>query len=224
MKKLCALIDQGKLKKRDKILERVGRLKGRFPKARPFVKTDVTTTKPAKLEWSWDRAKYKQTLAADGAYLLRSNQPGWTAREFWETYIQLTVVERAFRVFKSELLLRPIWHHYSGRTQAHVMVCVLAYAPWKTLDHLAKRAGLITEIRKPDPRRPRSSPKPRRMTPQVILRKLSDIKIGDILMRTTDGQELVLRRVARPEPEQARILEALKLTMPERLITPDRIL
>ena len=52
------------------------------------------------------------------------------------------------------------------------------------------------------------------MTPQVILRKLSDIKIGDILMRTTDGQELVLRRVARPEPEQARILEALKLTMP----------
>lgn len=57
LKKLWALIDQGKLKKRDKILERVGRLKGRFPKARPFVKTDVTTTKPAKLEWSWDRAK-----------------------------------------------------------------------------------------------------------------------------------------------------------------------
>ena len=134
------------------------------------------------------------------------------------------MVERAFRVLKSELLLRPIWHHYSGRTQAHVMVCVLAYALWKTLDHLAKRAGLMTEIRKPDPRRPRSSPKPRRMTLQVILRELSDIKIGDILRRTTDGQELVLRRVARPEPEQARILEALKLTMPERLITPDRIL
>ena len=100
------------------------------------------------------------------------------------------------------------------------MVCVLAYALWKTLDHLAKRAGLMTEIRKPDPRRPRSSPKPRRMTPQVILRELGKIKIGDILMKTTDGQQLVLRRVARPEGEQTRILEALKLTMPERLITP----
>ena len=43
LKKLCELIDKGKLKNRDKILERVGRLKGRFPKARPFVKTDVTT-------------------------------------------------------------------------------------------------------------------------------------------------------------------------------------
>ena len=224
LKKLCDLIDKGKLKKRDKVLERVGRLKGRFPKARPFLRADVTTTKRPRLEWSWDRAKYKQALAADGAYLLRSNQPGWTAREFWETYIQLTVVERAFRVLKSDLLLRPIWHHYSGRTRAHVMVCVLAYALWKTLDHMAKRAGLVTEIRKPDPRRPRSSPKPRRMTPQAILRELARVKIGDILLKTTDGRELVLRRVARPDPEQTRILEALRLTMPERLATPDRIL
>jgi len=224
LRKLRDLIDRGKLKKRDKILERVGRLKERYPKARSFVKTNVTTKRRPRLEWSWDRAKYKQALAADGAYLLRSNQPGWTAREFWETYIQLTLVERAFRVLKSELLLRPIWHHYSGRTQAHVMVCVLAYALWKTLDHLAKQAGLMTEIRKPDPRRPRSSPKPRRMTPQVILRELGAIKIGDILMQTADGRQLVLRRVARPEPEQARILEVLKLTLPERLATPDRIL
>ena len=57
-----------------------------------------------------------------------------------------------------------------------------------------------------------------------MLRELGRIKIGDILIKTTDGQELVLRQVARPEPEQARILEALQLTMPERLITPDRIL
>ena len=58
----------------------------------------------------------------------RVYQGGWTAAEFWETYMQLATVERAFRVLKSELLLRPIWHHYSGRTQAHVFICVLAYA------------------------------------------------------------------------------------------------
>ena len=119
---------------------------------------------------------------------MRSNQGGWTAEEFWETYIQLTVVERAFRVLKSELLLRPVWHHYSGRTQAHVMVCVLAYALWKTLDHLAKQAGLETVIRKPDLQRPRPRPKPRPMTPEVILRELGRIAIGDILLETTDGQ------------------------------------
>jgi transposase len=224
LKKLAALIDAGKLKNRDKILERIGRLKERYPKARLFVKINVTAKKHAKLEWLWDREKYKQALARDGAYLLRSNQAGWTASEFWETYIQLTVVERAFRVLKSELHLRPIWHHYGGRTQAHVFVCVLAYALWKVLDHLVKRAGLKTEIRKPDLSRPRSSPKARRMTPQVVLRELGKIKIGDIVMKTTDGQRLALRRVARPGPEQAPILAALKLELPERLATPDRIL
>ena len=224
LKKLSALVDAGKLKKRDKILERVGRLKERYPKARGFVQINVTATKQPRLQWTWDQAKYRQALATDGAYLLRSNQPGWTAAEFWETYIQLTIVERAFRVLKSELFLRPIWHHYSGRTRAHVFVCVLAYALWKTLDHLAKRAGLMTEIRKPDLRRPRSSPKARRMTPQVILRELREIKIGDILMSASDGRQLALRRVARPGPGQAQILDALKLVLPERLDTPDRIL
>jgi hypothetical protein len=59
LRKLCDLIDRGKLKKRDKILERVGRLKERYPKARSFVKTNVTTKRRPRLEWSWDRAKYK---------------------------------------------------------------------------------------------------------------------------------------------------------------------
>jgi len=223
LEKLQKRIATGRLKSRDKILESVGRLKGRFPKARPFVSITVTKTKPARLSWSWLREKFRAALAGDGAYLLRSNQGGWSAQEFWETYIQLTVVERAFRVLKSELLLRPVWHHYSGRTQAHVMVCVLAYALWKTLDHLAKRAGLETEIHKPDPRRGQAAPKPRPMTPEVILRELGQIAIGDIELETTDGQKLVLRRVARPMGEPKRILAALRLEIPERL-SPDRIL
>ena len=144
-------IAAGRLKKRDKILERLGRLKERYPKAVPFVTFTVSAEPRPQLQWTWNVAKFRDALARDGAYLLRSNQSGWSPTEFWETYMQLTVVERAFRVLKSELLLRPIWHHYSGRTEAHVFICVLAYALWKTLDHLAKQAGLMTEIRKPDP-------------------------------------------------------------------------
>jgi transposase len=223
LEKLQKRIDGGRLKNRDKILESVGRLKGRFPKACPFVTITVAKGKSAKLSWIWHREKFRTALAGDGVYLLRSNQDGWSAKEFWETYIQLTVVERAFRVLKSELLLRPVWHHYSGRSQAHVMICVLAYALWKTLDHLAKRAGLMTQIHKPDPHRAKSSPKPRPMTPEVILRELGQIAIGDIMLETTDGQKLALRRVARPVDEQKRILDALGLEMPERL-SPDRYL
>ena len=134
--------------------------------------------------------KFRTLWRADGAYLFRSNQDGWTAEEFWETYMQLTVVERAFRVFKSELLLRPIWHHYSGRTQAHVIVCVLAYALWKTLDHLAKRAGLGDADPQARPPAGRGPPEAEPMTPEVILRELGQIAIGDILLETTDGQAI----------------------------------
>ncbi len=222
LKKLHARIAKGRLKKRDKILEAVGRLKERYPKGRPFVRITISDH-PVSLSYTWQVAKFRDALARDGAYLLRSNQAGWSAQEFWETYIQLTVVEHAFRVLKSQLLLRPIWHHYSGRTKAHIFVCVLAYALWKTLDHLAKRAGLKTLIHKPDPERGDAAPKPRPMTPEAILRELSKIRIGDILLETTAGQKLALRRVARPDSEQKRILEALGLEIPERL-SSDRLL
>src|SRR5580704_4411132 len=176
---LCQLqqtIAAGRLKSRDKILERIGRLKGKYPKGTPFVTLTVSKRTKVKLDVRWDKDKFRAALARDGVYLLRSNQAGWSATEFWETYMQLTVVEHAFRVLKSHLLLRPVWHHYSGRVEAHVFICVLAYALWKTLDHLAKRAGLQTAIRKPDPARPDASPKPRPMTPEVILRELGKIK------------------------------------------------
>lgn len=222
LRQLQQRIAKGRLKKRDKILEAIGRLKGRFPKAARFV-TVTVLDKPLSLQIEWDVNKFKDALRRDGAYLLRSNQGGWTAQEFWETYMQLAAVEKAFRVLKSELLLRPIWHQYSGRTQAHVFVCVLAYALWKTLDHLAKQAGLQTLIHKPDLIRTKAVPKPRPMTPEVILRELGQIMIGDIELATTDGRRLIFRRVARPNPEQKRILQALRIEMPERL-SPDRIL
>ena len=222
LKKLYLRVSKGQLKKRDKILEAVGRFKERFPKAHPFVTIHVGVTH-REFTYAWNVAKFKDALRRDGAYLLRSNQAGWSAQEFWQTYIQLTVVERAFRVLKTNLLLRPIWHQYSGRTKAHVFICVLAYALWKTLDHLAKRAGLMTLIHKPDPRRGNAAPKPRPMTPEVILRELSRIQMGDLHLPTTDGRELVLRRVARPEGEAKRILTALGLELPERL-SPNHIL
>jgi hypothetical protein len=223
LRQLHKRVAAGRLKQRDKILEALGRLKARYPKACPFVSMTVTATDKPELRWSWKVEKFKAALAADGAYLLRSNQGGWSAEEFWETYIQLTVVERAFRVLKSELLLRPVWHHYSGRVEAHVMICVLAYALWKTLDHLAKQAKLHTLIHKPEPRYGNAAPQPRPMTPEVILRELGKIKLGDIHLETTDGKALVLSRVARPDAEQARILAALNLQLPERL-SPDRLL
>jgi transposase len=224
LRKLQARVAKGTLKSRDRILESVGRLHERYPKARTFVTVAVAKKGKHAVTWTWDVQRYRAALAADGAYVLQSNRGGWTVQEFWATYMQLAVAEKAFRVLKSELLLRPVWHQYSGRVRSHVFVCVLAYALWKTLDHLAKRAGLLTLIHKPSERRyGQAIPKPRPMTPEVILRELANVQIGDIILETTDGRQLLLRRVARPSAEQKRILAALKMELPERL-SPDRLL
>jgi transposase len=222
LRKLRDRVAAGRLKNRDKIHECIGRLKQRYPKAVPLV-TVTVAERPARLAYRWRLDRIRDALAHDGVYGLQTNVAGWSPQQFWETYMQLTVVERAFRVLKSHLLLRPVWHQYSGRTQAHVLICVLAYALWKTLDHLAKKAGLQTLIHKPEPTPGRPGPKPRPMSPETILRELGQIQIGDIHLETTAGEQLLLRRVARPNPEQARILAALPFQLPERL-SPDRLL
>ena len=221
LRKLQRRVRTGHLKQRDKTLEQVGRLKGRYPQAARLVSIHVSK-EPLSVTWQWNVEALRAAFWRDGAYLLQSNYRHWDPKQFWETYVQLAAVERAFRVLKSELLIRPVWHQLSGRVEAHVMICVLAYALWKTLDHLAKQAGLMTLIHKPDTDEYPASPQPRPMSPESILRELSKIQIGDVLLTTTDGRQLALRRVARPLPEQARILEALQGVMPE-LALPERL-
>lgn len=60
--------------------------------------------------------------------MLRSNVNDWTPEALWQTYVQLTEAESAFRSHKRDLSIRPIWHHKQHRTQAHFLGCFLAYA------------------------------------------------------------------------------------------------
>jgi transposase len=133
-----------------------------------------------------------------GCYLLRTNITNWTHEELWRTYIQLTDAENAFRAQKSQLSIRPVWHQREDRTKAHIFVCFLAYAMWKTLELWQERAGLGN-------------------SPRMILDELREIHSADVLLPTTDGRQLRVRCVVKPEPAQALLLERLGLKLPRRL-------
>jgi transposase len=79
---------------------------------------------------------------SEGAYLLRSNIEDWDDQQLWKAYIQLTQAEAAFRIQKDQLNVRPIWHQREDRVQAHILVCFLAFALWKSLEMWQQRAGL----------------------------------------------------------------------------------
>jgi transposase len=135
---------------------------------------------------------------SEGTYILQSNIHDWTDEELWKTYIQLSEAEAAFRIQKSDLCVRPIWHHKRDRIKAHILICFLAYVLWKTLQQWQSRAGLGH-------------------SPRTILTELSRIHSADILP-LADGskRELRLRCVVRPDREQQLLLQRLGLTTPER--------
>ncbi len=136
-----------------------------------------------------------------GCYLLRSNVSGWSDEELWRTYIQLTEAESAFRIEKSDLSIRPVWHQREDRVRAHIFVCFLAYALWKTLELWQRQAGLGN-------------------SPRAILEELAQVQSADVVLPTTDGRELRVRCVVRPNETQAQLLDRLGIELPRRLTIP----
>lgn len=59
------------------------------------------------------------------------------------------------------------------------------------------------------------------LTPRAVLQAMSGVQMVDVVIPTTDGRELVLRRYTEPTTQQAMILEQLNLTMPPQ--PPPRI-
>ena len=185
----------------------IGRLLGRNSRsaARYTINLVDDAASPAKLhlEWSirpeWDEWAHH----SEGCYLLRSNLRDWSAEELWRTYIQLSEAEAAFRIHKSELSIRPIWHQRADRVLAHILVCFLAYVLWKTLATWQSRAGLGN-------------------SPRTILQELGAIQSTDIVFPavTVPPRELRLRCIVRPDRAQSALLQRLGLRLPERLRIP----
>ena len=194
-------LDRGQLERQiGRLLERNSRAAARYLIS---LIEDKATPAGVKLQWSarpeWD----DWANLTEGTYILRSNIHDWTDEQLWKTYIQLSEAEAAFRIQKSELCLRPIWHHKKGRIQAHILICFLAYVLWKTLQQWQSRAGLGH-------------------SPRTILTELSRIHSADIVLPLADNsqRELRLRCVVRPDREQQLLLQRLGLTLPQRLRPP----
>lgn len=189
----------GKLKDRNKAERRLGAIRARYSRVADLYHTEIVETeKQLKLDWKIreDRRAWQQ--AREGAYLLRSNLPPSDPNQLWKSYIQLTEAEAAFRALKSELAIRPIYHQLEPRTKAHVLVAFLGYALWVTLKHLL-------QAKKSD------------CSSAAALSIASSLHSADIVLPTTDGREIRLRRVTAPTEKQRALFERLGIAIPDRL-------
>ena len=116
----------------------------------------------------------------------------------WKAYMQLTEAESAFRIHKSDLHIRPIWHQKQDRVLAHILVCFLAYVLWKTLSGLCEKADLGDE-------------------PRRVLDELKELRIVDVVLPTREGIEIRKRCITKPSEHQQILLDRLGLELPSRL-------
>jgi transposase len=194
-------LDRGPLERQiGRLLQRNSRAAGRYLAT---VAEDQSLPAGVRLDWSIRPEWEELARFSEGCYVLRTNVNDWNAEALWQTYIQLTQAEAAFRIQKSELSIRPVWHQKKDRVQAHIFVCFLAYVLWKTLEQWQKRAGLGN-------------------SPRTILDELASLQSADIVLPTAENprKELRIRCVVRPDKAQAQLLDRLGLRLPERLRLP----
>ena len=183
-----------------KIATRVGKLMGRNSRAAGLFDVQIKTEPDgrAKLVWQKIEAWRDWAQLSEGCYLLRSNVTDWSAEDLWKAYIQLTEAEAAFRIHKSDLHIRPIWHQKDERVLAHILVCFLAYVLWKMLGELCRTADLGSE-------------------PRRVLAELGKISVVDVVLPTRSGVEIRRRCITRPDDHQAILLQHLGLQLPSHL-------
>ena len=188
------------LKDRDRLQRKIGALLKTNSRASRLFEIHVEE-RDQKLHLSWKRKTPLNDWAdlSAGCYLLRSNlPPGLSASELWKAYITLTQVEETFRITKQDLGLRPVWHHEKERVQAHIFICFLSLVLQKTLELALASKGLGKSTRK-------------------VLEEFKTLKSMDVILPTTQGDELKIRKVSQPNPALKILLQHLRLKCPRRL-------
>ncbi len=180
-------------KRLEKVWQRIGRLREKYPKASPHYRIELEADEQGRkaIAVKWERKPAGNSIATHpGVYCLRTNITDWDEQRLWSTYVLLTDLEAVFRSLKSELGLRPIDHSKPQRSEAHLFVTVLAYQLVQVIRTRLKqhqeRAGW-TRLR----------------------RRLAGRQRVTAVFRREDGRTLHVRKATQAEPGQQAIYDAL---------------
>jgi len=186
-----------------RIERRIGRWLGRYPAAERLIDVAVEGNAQGRacglrITEHVERSTWAEL--AQGAYLLRTNCPEKDPAKLWRQYIQLSQAEDAFRISKSDLSLRPVFHQKTQRVEGHILVCFLTLALWRSLEMWMNGKGLGNCARQ-------------------LVKEVSTVHSLDIVLPVKETlsqqtREVRLRVVARPDRPVAQLLVRLGLELP----------
>lgn len=195
-------IYRGKVTDSEKASKRIGRWLGRYARAEKLFEVKLIKDKEGKLkdlsmEYKKERIEWAEKI--NGKYLLRTNMTERDPKKLWKMYMQLNQAETAFRMSKSDMGLRPIFHHREDRVQAHIFICFLALAMWKTLELWMDSKGLGK-------------------SPEKIMKEIREIRSVDVIIPVKDRGNLRLRVIGKPDTHVRILLAKLGIKLPNRPI------
>lgn len=185
------------------IERRIGRWLGRFPAAERLISVVVERNASGhaiglKITEHAERSAWAEL--AHGAYLLRTNCTETDPARLWRWYMQLSQAEDAFRISKSDLSLRPVFHQKTERVEAHILVCFLTLALWRALEMWMRGKGLGNCSRQ-------------------LIKEVATVRSMDVVLpvkecHSQETRQVRLRVVARPDRRVAELLIRLGLELP----------
>jgi transposase len=182
-------------KRRDKVIERIGRLKQKSRGIGEHYQIDIDhdENKDTVAALRWRRqVKPGSQVSHPGVYCLRTNVLEWDEKRLWHTYTMLTDVEAVFRSLKSELGLRPIYHQTEERSDGHLFISVLAYQVVQFIRQKLKQHGYHESW--------------------ATLRDICKVQQRvTVSFRRKDGRSLHVRKATEAEPHLKKIYDLLGL-------------
>jgi len=187
---------KGCVKKYDKVLVSLGRLKQKYSRAAKNYR--ITVNKDKKTGNAIRIIKKRKELpnstdSYPGVYCLRTNQNTWDEFTLWRTYTMLTDLEAVFRSLKSELGLRPVFHQKTKRVSGHLFITLLAYHLIHTIRCQLKMKNIHSSW-------------------SDLRKQLKGQDRITVSMNCQNGETVHIRKSTRPEPRQQVIYNALGLT------------
>lgn len=200
---------KGGVKQEDKVYERIGRLKQKYPSIHRYFQIDVETKKPeapGNTIWQikdllqnhksivtsikWHIKQGVDINAQSGIYFLRTSLTTKSEKTIWLFYNTIREVEATFRLLKSDLDLRPIYHQKDESTMAHLHLGLLAYWVVNTIRHQLKNQKINSGWRE-------------------IVRIMNTQKAVTTLAQNISDEIIMIRRCSEPNLRVRQIYDAL---------------
>jgi hypothetical protein len=180
---------KGGTKKVEKVWERIGRLKEKYPSAHKFYEIDVTSENGTVDQINWKKVIPK-TRKSEGVYLLRTSLKEIDEQSFWDIYNTIREIESVFRTLKSDLQMRPVFHKKDENSMAHLHLAVLAYQMVNTVRYQLKAKNIHHSW-------------------SNIVRIMNTQKAATVTMQDNQDRKIFIRKCSKPEAKALEIYQVL---------------